>query len=611
MSIFFSNKYGTTRFGSETTIFFNDNSPPNIISDIFPATGDIQGTSVTGSNTYTNYVFTNTGNPYIMNLTNKGPININILAVAGGGGSAGGQQSGGGGGGGGVVMSQITLPEGTNTVTISVGAGGIGVGLGPQFNGENTTITFSNASSYNITAYGGGSAGGYNNDPAPKSGGSGGGCLWNNSAGGGVIPGIGGTSYGNVGYSGFYTGGGGGAGATATIAAGGNGIQCTLPGIATFSPYGTAYSNYYWAGGGGCFGYSTNGTSGGLGGGGGGGSWGATPGTGGGQAFPGKVAGYASGKAGLGGQGVGANGAQNSGGGGGGGYSASDPTNNYSNGGSGIVIFSIQQVFAPPILSTTNLVPTPDILWVKFNYGTLINDPRNPSNVPSSTVATSIANYATSGITNNLNFWGINNGSYTGTPPTGSTSSILFTSGNYKFMFTSPVLTLPSSATLGNGYTICFWIYIVSSGANGARIFTLSNAGNTVGSTDASIDGFTMYTIGGSTTIPLQQTGATSGYTDTTSYSLNTWTHVAFTSTVAIVNSSAANSATSAYYINSVAKSGFTSTNCNAYLQTATSYNIGLFNNGVSGYMSDLRVYGRRLSSTDINTIYSAGRPTS
>jgi len=290
------------------------------------------------------------------------------------GGGGGGFCSGGGAGG--VVMQSVTLPASangstTNNIIVNVGAGGLNaVSNGyATANGSNTTVSFSTASSQNITAFGGGS--GTDNLHVGLNGASSGG-------GGGQGYSAGASSnnynnYGNPGSAGVAAasgnntslgGGGGGAGTIAAIAsttapnaaAGGSGIQCPLPGISTFAPNGTAYGTYYWGGGGG--GGSGNGGAsstvtvqygnGGIGGGGGAGSSATTAAAavGGGMALnpglAGSVTSVANGQASAGNAGA------NTGGGGGGAWYGTG-----GNGGSGIVIIAFPQT---PITSNAQAV---------------------------------------------------------------------------------------------------------------------------------------------------------------------------------------------------------------------------------------------------------------
>lgn len=240
-------------------------------------------------------------------------------------------------------------------------------------------------------------------------------------------------------------------------------------------------------------------------------------------------------------------------------------------------------------------IPVPDLLWFKFDSTTY------------SGTGSTLINAATSGSSNNGSFWSAN-GTLVNTTVGGAPCLRAVSSNNY-FVMTTPALSLPSNAVVGNGYTIAFWVYIpVGSWGNAARIFSLGNSGNTAASTDAGSDAPSIYTgtnIPG--TVAIQYAGS-SYYPDTTSFTGNVWTHVAFTSTVKTAGSSAAGAATSAYYINGTAKSGFNpNSNCNAYLATGTSYNVGMADHSITEYFYDLRVYGTPLSASAIQNIYQYG----
>ena len=246
---------------------------------------------------------------------------VSVLAVGGGGG--GGNDMGGGGGGGGVVYNaayQVNAP-----INVTVGNGGAGSPVGQASpagsNGGNTIFG-------SITAFGGG-GGGSNyqaNTSPPGNGGSGGGA----STSAQTTPAIGIVGQGNKGgqlATPYYPGGGGGAGGPGVTgpATGGIGVSNPILGPA-----------YYWGGGGGGSGYTTIGGNGGNGGG-GGGAVGVTTGG----------AGLNPGSPGGGGPTVahantpGGNAGANTGGGGGGGGHY-DLTNPGGNGGSGIVVISVQ-----------------------------------------------------------------------------------------------------------------------------------------------------------------------------------------------------------------------------------------------------------------------------
>ncbi len=196
------------------------------------------------------YRFHSSGTISISGITTKqGPAQLQIMCVGGGSsGCAGYFANGGGlgGSGGGFLESTVSLSQ-AQTINITVGNGGSTANsIGGAFtvnNGENTTVSFSINSEYNMTAYGGsGTMSG-----APTA----------NAPGATVLgfPGCGGG------------GGAGGVGVDGVYQVGGNGgpeKKPTKPGISSY------YPNTYWgSGGGGDSGYSTGGT-GGIGGGGGG-----------------------------------------------------------------------------------------------------------------------------------------------------------------------------------------------------------------------------------------------------------------------------------------------------------------------------------------------------
>ena len=196
------------------------------------------------SKTYTQYVFT-AGSSNSFAITNNQSTTYNILAIAGGGGGGGGSYGGGGAGAGGFVQSSITLFTNTETISINVGSGGTA-----NTKGNNTVVSFTTNTSYNITCIGGGKGGPYGG--AGGAGGSGGGCSRDsgitspaasgtagqgNNGGtttaGSWSPGAGGGGAGAVGGNGVGTGSQG----SGTTGSGGIGKQFTLRG----------YSNtLYW-----------------------------------------------------------------------------------------------------------------------------------------------------------------------------------------------------------------------------------------------------------------------------------------------------------------------------------------------------------------------------
>uniref|UniRef100_A0A6C0HTG9 Glycine-rich domain-containing protein n=1 Tax=viral metagenome TaxID=1070528 RepID=A0A6C0HTG9_9ZZZZ len=340
--------YNQSVINSSTTKFITINSVTNNQS------GDQIGTyETTDGITYNVYVLKTTGITYTINYTVNNSSSLYVLAVGGGGG--GGCNGGGGGGAGGVIMTTVPLTTGnTGNINISVGAGGLTPVTSIGIAGGNTTVNFSTAHLYSITA-GGGAGGGVYAYPSVNN-------NINSSGGGGGLasnPSNANTNYlvyannGGIGDSNSIDGGGGGAGTpgsngnSQSIPNGGNGIKCALPVIKDFlDPGGVAYGSYYWGGGGGgSSAGSINAGNGGLGGGGGGVQYNNNyaAGTGGGSAIN-------SGGNGQNNNGVPGNGGANTGGGGGGSYNNGAST---SKGGSGIVIIAIP--FS--VKGTVNVIP--------------------------------------------------------------------------------------------------------------------------------------------------------------------------------------------------------------------------------------------------------------
>jgi len=231
------------------------------------------------------------------------------------------------------------------------------------------------------------------------------------------------------------------------------------------------------------------------------------------------------------------------------------------------------------------LVPLPDILWYKFNSTTY------------SGTGTTIVNSATSGSSYNGTYsltGTISNTTFQGTPCISFTSGV----GGDNRAITTPAITLPSSSTLGNGITICFWIYLTSRGGNGGTFLLLDST-----TTPGYYTGINTYFSNGS----FLDNGSTP-----TNF-LNTWNHFALTISSNRVNGGGvAGDGIAKYYINGVANTAFnSSTMLNSYFITGIKYSIQLFASSTSGYMSDFRLYGTPLSSSTINTIYTTGRPTS
>lgn len=192
-----------------------------------------------------------------------------VLMVGGGGGGGGagasGTRAGGGGAGGVYEMTQVTLPSGTYSITVGTGgAGGYGYGGGSGHynasNGNPSSITFPNSTTY--TATGGGRGGMWGSGYQPNNtGASGGGAAGrHNTISGGLgtfksdsgLP-TGHLTYGNDGGDGNIDvtagGGGGGAGSdgydSTSAYTGGNG------GTGRSNSWRTNSAVIYGAGGGG------------------------------------------------------------------------------------------------------------------------------------------------------------------------------------------------------------------------------------------------------------------------------------------------------------------------------------------------------------------------
>jgi hypothetical protein len=333
------------------TLFTYTTTAPIVLSNVVDSTD---------GNTYTNFIFTASGNIQFSGLqTNK---NVYLLAVGGGGGGGGDNgpfRGGGGGGGGGYVQTRI-YPQFSDTITVNIGSGGASASVGIGITGGNTTV-IGNASNINVTAYGGGGGGAsYSNSILSA------GPIYGSTGGDGRD--LGTTSYlavsqspsQNIGngnvlaamYQGYHGGaalrtgwggggGGGGAGAVGGNGNGGGGANNAIPGPGgngaqyTLNGMSSTYKNYYWAGGGGASNDGAGGSTisagnGGLGGGGGGlSNYSGASSTGGGSAL----------NSGQNGAVTGGNGGANTGGGGGGFEGGCTG----GNGGSGIVILMVQQ----------------------------------------------------------------------------------------------------------------------------------------------------------------------------------------------------------------------------------------------------------------------------
>ena len=242
------------------------------------ALATVTGGTISEDTTYTYRLYSGTNTLTIDN----GPLNCDLLLVAGGGAGMNGQYVstpfqnfliGGGGGAGGVkAVTNQTLSIGSNTVV--VGAGGVanGGGAASAWKGGDTFVQNASSAAISPIAHGGGSS---ETSKANVDGGSGAGATGLNTAGAflNIPAGTGTAGEGNNGgsFSGAYngtTGGGGGAGAAGAIPAGGAGVN-----------YASWNSLVGYVGGGGGGGSWNGPSSGGTGGGGAGGNSGGSPGS--------------------------------------------------------------------------------------------------------------------------------------------------------------------------------------------------------------------------------------------------------------------------------------------------------------------------------------------
>jgi hypothetical protein len=579
---------------------------------------DLVGTSNTNNTKYNVYAFKTTGINYTINYTaTKNSPPIYVLAVGGGGG--GGCNGGGGGGGGGVIMTPISLPEGSGSIDISIGEGGLTPVTSVGTAGGNTTVNFSAAQSQNITAGGGAGGGVYayssiNNNINSSGGGGGLASNPSNANTNYLVNSNNPSNYlvyvnnGGTGNSNGVNGGGGGAGTPGSngslnplsVPNGGNGIKCVLPTIKNFAPYGIPYGNYYWGGGGG--GSSAEALSAGNGG----------PGGGGGGVHlstysGGRGGGFALNIGGDGGNNNGApgNGGANTGGGGGGSYNNGNVT---SQGGSGIVIialplitFYLAKPYADPaIIVSTPLpqitAPVPDLIWLKFDETTYTGIQR-------------LTNAASSGSIT-CNFWNVNGTITNITSGENTVALISNTTGsiaNGYWNITSSEITIITGSH-GMGYTLCYWLYVPIGGLPNQGGITCMLA-SFIGTPDSATQGWIDTYFAGnyfngsgsniSNIVNWYYPGAAyndNTFTGTTTYS--TWYHISIVQFCTANNSSNVN-----IYKNGTSVNTTTST----YPTSSQSVNFGIATNLTSAYYSDVRVYGRPLIPEEITSVYNYG----
>lgn len=249
--------------------------------------------------------------------------------------------------------------------------------------------------------------------------------------------------------------------------------------------------------------------------------------------------------------------------------------------------------------SITTPGPPPDILWLKGNSTTYPGSGSVITNSASSGSAYNCSYHSTNGTLSVVSFGG-------------GPVLRLAASSNLYFMITSPALPMPSNNVVGKGFTICFWIYFITPGGNGSRVMSLANNGNN-STTLANANGvFTIWNQQASANL-IYVNGSSSSFNDTTTTSA-TWYHLAYTSIVVTANSTAAGSASTKLYKNGVSidisSTSAGGAKLNSNIDPGISYNLN-FNYGSDSYYSDIRIYGKELSTTEISAIYTGGRPTS
>ena len=247
-------------------------------------------------------------------------------------------------------------------------------------------------------------------------------------------------------------------------------------------------------------------------------------------------------------------------------------------------------------VNTPSLVPTPDLVWLKFDSTTY-------------TGVQSLVNAGSAG-TVSANFWSAN-GTITNTTKGGSTCAYITNNNsgsNGKWTVTTSSITLPANVA-GNGWTLTWWMYISSGGlaaGNGAQCMLATfNSPNTA--TQGWINSYysgSYFNGSGDTTSSFVYWYPTSAYNDSASWATSptgVWHHIAF-----VVTCTSVGSATFAPYHNGSLENGGSTLGTN-YPNTGTSVNFAINANSANIYYHDVRLYGTPLTSTQINTMYTAG----
>ena len=250
-------------------------------------------------------------------------------------------------------------------------------------------------------------------------------------------------------------------------------------------------------------------------------------------------------------------------------------------------------------VTTQSAVPVPDLIWFKFDSTTW-----NGSNIG----VGAFVNSASSGSTFSGSYWN-GNGTISNANLNGVNCLKVVQNGGNKFLLTTNAITLPTSVS-GNGYTLCFWFYLIStSGYSYTRIMSLGDIAtqkNDGTGSEANNDAPSIY-LSATGVVQVQVAGASgSFYSSQYTQPNGVWVHYAYvainTSTGSYGTSGSANAT---FYINNVQKYS-NSTIDNAWLSNTT-YNLAMGNYNTNMYIADVRLYSTPLTSTNIGTIYNYG----
>uniref|UniRef100_A0A6C0HU42 Uncharacterized protein n=1 Tax=viral metagenome TaxID=1070528 RepID=A0A6C0HU42_9ZZZZ len=215
---------------------------------------------------------------------------------------------------------------------------------------------------------------------------------------------------------------------------------------------------------------------------------------------------------------------------------------------------------------------------------------------------------------------------------------------NNNYTITTNLLSIPGGQVSGLGYSLCYWINIPTDGLpnNNCALFALGNFNSGGDTVTQNINSVSTYYLGniingyGNNVTSLSSyyyINSTSGkgdfntiinYSNNTNFNnsniYNTWYHICI---VQKTNGlSVANSINQQYprsnvliYINGILNidvysndfPGSKTISNNVNVITGIQANLGIAGNNISAYYSDLRIYGRPISNTEIINIYNSG----